>query len=79
MKKTVFWDVAPCIYCVKRRFGGTYRSRIFLLFSSTLKMEVIRSSEKSFNTIYTGRHIPEDCFLLNVCIFAVCLISRKMT
>jgi hypothetical protein len=21
----VFWDVAPCIYCVNRRFGGTYR------------------------------------------------------
>jgi hypothetical protein len=25
MKKAVFWDVAPCRYCVNRRFGGTYR------------------------------------------------------
>jgi hypothetical protein len=24
MKNTVFWDVAPCRYCVNRRFGGTY-------------------------------------------------------
>jgi hypothetical protein len=24
MKKAVFWDVAPCRYCVNRRFGGTY-------------------------------------------------------
>jgi hypothetical protein len=25
MKNTVCWDVAPCKYFVKRRFGGTYR------------------------------------------------------
>jgi hypothetical protein len=25
MKNAVFWDVAPCISCVNRRFGGTYR------------------------------------------------------
>jgi hypothetical protein len=25
MKNAVFWDVAPCRYCVNRRFGGTYR------------------------------------------------------
>jgi hypothetical protein len=25
MKNAVFWDVAPCIYCANRRFGGTYR------------------------------------------------------
>jgi hypothetical protein len=24
IKNTVFWGVAPCRYCVKRRFGGTY-------------------------------------------------------
>jgi hypothetical protein len=23
--KAVFWDVAPCRYCVNQRFGGTYR------------------------------------------------------
>jgi hypothetical protein len=25
MKNAVFWNVAPCRYCVNRRFGGTYR------------------------------------------------------
>jgi hypothetical protein len=25
MKNAVFWDVAPCISCVNRRLGGTYR------------------------------------------------------
>jgi hypothetical protein len=25
MKNAVFWDVAPCRYCVNRRFGETYR------------------------------------------------------
>jgi hypothetical protein len=25
MKNAVFWDVAPCRFCVNRRFGGTYR------------------------------------------------------
>jgi hypothetical protein len=25
MKNAVFWDVAPCRYCVNRHFGGTYR------------------------------------------------------
>jgi hypothetical protein len=24
MKKAVFWDVAPCWYCVNRLFGGTF-------------------------------------------------------
>jgi hypothetical protein len=25
MKNSVFWDMAPCRYCVNRRFGGKYR------------------------------------------------------
>jgi hypothetical protein len=24
LKNAVFWDVAPCRYCVTRRFGRTY-------------------------------------------------------
>jgi hypothetical protein len=24
-KNAVFWVVAPCIFCVNRRFGGSYR------------------------------------------------------
>jgi hypothetical protein len=35
----------------------------FLNFSSTVKMEEIRSSEISGNTISTRRHIPQGCFL----------------
>jgi hypothetical protein len=27
-KNAVIWDMAPCRYCVKRRFGGTYRLRL---------------------------------------------------
>jgi hypothetical protein len=38
---------------------------IFSFFSSTLKMEAIRSSEMSVNTISTLRHIPEDDILHN--------------
>jgi hypothetical protein len=25
MTNAVLWDVAPCRYCINRRFGGTYR------------------------------------------------------
>jgi hypothetical protein len=25
MKNAVFWDVAPCICCINRRFGGKFR------------------------------------------------------
>jgi hypothetical protein len=28
IKNAVFWDVAPCRYCVNRRFGGTYRHHL---------------------------------------------------
>jgi hypothetical protein len=41
----------------------------FLIFPSTLKMNVIRFSETSVNTTYTRRHILEDCFLhLWICL-----------
>jgi hypothetical protein len=75
-ENAVFWDVAPCRYCVNLRFGGTYRlhfqgikySHLFTLFprsqiSYTLKMEAIRSSETSDNKISARRHIPEDGIL----------------
>jgi hypothetical protein len=38
-------------------------ARRFFLFSCTLKMEAIRSSETSVYTIYTGCQIPEDGIL----------------
>jgi hypothetical protein len=75
LKKAVFWDVGPCRSCVNRRFSGTCFLHLLarahagsslsdiLLFSPTLKMEAIRSSETSVNTISTRHHIPEDCFL----------------
>jgi hypothetical protein len=37
--------------------------QISYIFSSTLKMEAIRSSETSVNTTYTQCQISEDCFL----------------
>jgi hypothetical protein len=38
MKNAVFWDVAPCGYCICRRFGGKYR----LHLHGTRKKEKIR-------------------------------------
>jgi hypothetical protein len=38
-------------------------SLAYFLRFSTLKMEAIRSSETSVNTISTRHHIQEDCFL----------------
>jgi hypothetical protein len=71
MKNAVFWDAAPCRSCVNRRFGdcilqppahaGSLPADFY-----TMKMEAIRSSETSFYTRYTRRHIPEDAILRNV-------------
>jgi hypothetical protein len=55
--------------------GETSRSlrlQISYIFSSTLKMEAIRSSETSVNTTYTRCHIPEDCFLQHRTLFWAC-------
>jgi hypothetical protein len=38
-----------------------------LFLFSTLKMETVRSSETSVNTISTRRHIPEDGFINKIC------------
>jgi hypothetical protein len=70
-KNAFFWDVGPCRSCVKRRFGKTYRlhprppahAGFSLTDFSTLKMEVIRSSETSVHTRATWRHIPQDSIL----------------
>jgi hypothetical protein len=55
IKGTVFWVVKPCIFLeVQRRFGGTYLLHLlvtylllvsYLAWSSTLKIEVVYSSE----------------------------------
>jgi hypothetical protein len=42
MKNAVFWDVAPCRSCVKRRFGGTYRLHLHGTFSSLQESEKLR-------------------------------------
>jgi hypothetical protein len=79
MKNAVFWDVAPCRSCVNRRFGGTYHLLLqgrkirslqppahagsSLADFSTLKMEAIISSETSFHTRSTRRHIAEESIL----------------
>jgi hypothetical protein len=59
MKNAIFWDVAPCIYFVKRHSGGMYR----LHLQGIRNQEAIRSSETSVNKIYSRRHIPEDGIL----------------
>jgi hypothetical protein len=79
LKNAVFWDVAPCRYCLNLRFGETYRLHFqglkiselqtpahagsSLADFSTLKMEAVRSSETSVHTRCTLRHIPEDGIL----------------
>jgi hypothetical protein len=77
LKNAVFWDMAPCRFCVNRRFGGTYRDRgssmsrmqppaqagSSIADFSTLEMEAIRSSETSVHTKSTWRHFPEDSIL----------------
>jgi hypothetical protein len=74
MKNAVFWDVAPCRFCVNRRFGGMYCSLhprahagSSLVDFSTLKMQAICSSETSVHTSSTRRHIPQDSILHSHC------------
>jgi hypothetical protein len=75
LKSIFFWDMTPCsALSGTRRFGGTYRlllqgcrivseaaSKQVADYSTTLKMEAIRSSETSGITQRTTRrHIPEE-------------------
>jgi hypothetical protein len=66
MKNAVFWDVAPCRYCVKHLLTLPPRSRIFY----TLKMEATLPSEMSVRTRSTRHHIPEDDMFH--CHYVVC-------
>jgi hypothetical protein len=67
MNNVIFWDMAPCRFCVNRRFGLSLqppaRAGSSLAVSSTLKMEAIRSFETWFHTRSTRCHIPEDGIL----------------
>jgi hypothetical protein len=69
MKSAVFWDVAPCRFCVYRCFGGTYRLQppalagSLLAGFSTMKMEAIRSSDMSVHTRSARHYIPQDGIL----------------
>jgi hypothetical protein len=53
LKKAVFWDVAPCRYCVNRCFGGTY-----LLNLQGITQEEIRerTSVSRYNRLL--RYVP---------------------
>jgi hypothetical protein len=68
MQNAVFWDVAPRVSYVNRRFGRrqlqppAHSSSSFADFS-ILKMEIICSSETPVYIRYTRRHIPEDGIL----------------
>jgi hypothetical protein len=54
MKNAVFLDMAPCSLPPPAHCGS------LLADISTLKIEVIRSTETSIHTRSTRRHIPED-------------------
>jgi hypothetical protein len=66
----IFWEMTPCGSYKNRRFGGrfigvagytrAYHSLCACLYSYTLKMEAIRSSETSVLIRATRRHLPED-------------------
>jgi hypothetical protein len=67
MKNAVFWDVAPCIYCVNRRFRGTYRLHIqgrkIRERGTSVSRWLLRNvgSHKNYRP-----HIPEDGIILRV-------------
>jgi hypothetical protein len=81
LKGTIFWDITPCSPLnVNRRFGETYHLHLqgrrlldtcfyagsCLVYSSTLKMEALFSSETSIDIERTTRrYIPEDSTLHN--------------
>jgi hypothetical protein len=89
MKGTIFWDITSCSQLkVNRRFGGTYRAgsachllaRWFLaeLIFSTLKMEVICSSETSVGTQRTTRrYTPEYGTIQNTFMFIALAFSVR--
>jgi hypothetical protein len=66
MKNAVFWDVAPCRYCINRRFGRTYRLHLpgrRKKKNPPSEEPAICSSETLVYTISTRRHITEDGIL----------------
>jgi hypothetical protein len=74
MNAAIFWDITPCSPYMNRRFGGTFNlylqgrksvgkessAKKIAGLISTLKIEVIRSSETSLHIRITLRYIPED-------------------
>jgi hypothetical protein len=84
MHAAICWDIAPCSPYVKRRFGRTQHFHlqgrksawvrhlihavVFLGRFSTLKKEVLRSSETSFHKLTTWSYIPEDGNMNIICV-----------
>jgi hypothetical protein len=66
LKNVVFWDVALCS-------SGVGHKGSSLTDFSTLKMEVIRSSETAVHARSTWRHIPEDGILHSTIMFSLCM------
>jgi hypothetical protein len=74
LKNAVFWQVMPCGSGKNRRFGGTYRSTLFIMM-----MDPIRSSETSVLTRAIRRHIAEDGILYSKQIYRLKFQNRNYT
>jgi hypothetical protein len=61
MKKAVFWDVAPCRYCVNLRFGGMYLLRL-----QGRKKEENSFLGRGFSSFFFYPENGGDTFLRNV-------------
>jgi hypothetical protein len=62
MKNAVLWDVAPCRYCINRRFGGMYRLHLQVKEKRKIHERGISVSR----WLQTRRHIPLDGIILGI-------------
>jgi hypothetical protein len=64
------------IFILQNQTAATCSRWSSLAYFSTLKMETIRSSEKSVHTRSTRRHIPEDGILHFTCLSVIPIKQR---
>jgi hypothetical protein len=61
MKNAVFWDAAPCRYCVNRRFGGMYRLHLQAAATCS-RWFLARGFSTRFNFIFCPIHNYYELF-----------------